>query len=118
MRYASLLNPGGLLAAALTVVLLAGACAPAAAPTTAAPSGKVTVAFPVDFGVLDPALLTLTTEYSVTKAVNEGLVNRNAKGEYVPWLAESWKQVDDLTWEFKLRQNVKFQDGEPFNAQA
>jgi peptide/nickel transport system substrate-binding protein len=162
MRYPSVLAPHAL-AWLLTVVLLAGACAPAAAPvpttapaikptdapkpaaaqpTTApaapaakptdpakpaaattvpaptAPSGKVTVAFPVDFGVLDPALLTLTTEYSVTKSVNEGLVNRNAKGEYVPWLAESWKQVDDVTWEFKLRQGVKFQDGEPFNADA
>jgi peptide/nickel transport system substrate-binding protein len=29
-----------------------------------------------------------------------------------------WTQVDPSTWEFELRQGVKFQDGEPWNAQA
>ncbi|TGU83150.1 ABC transporter substrate-binding protein, partial [Mesorhizobium sp. M00.F.Ca.ET.186.01.1.1] len=29
-----------------------------------------------------------------------------------------WKNIDPLTWEFKLRQGVKFTNGEPFNAEA
>ncbi len=33
-------------------------------------------------------------------------------------LATSYKQVDELTYEFKLRQGVVFQDGSPFNADA
>src|SRR5262249_59518791 len=34
----------------------------------------------------------------------------------VPNLATSWKNVDDTTWEVKLRPNVKFHDGSPFTA--
>jgi peptide/nickel transport system substrate-binding protein len=36
-----------------------------------------------------------------------------------PGLAESWALADDkLTWTFKLRPNVKFHDGTPFDADA
>jgi peptide/nickel transport system substrate-binding protein len=31
--------------------------------------------------------------------------------------AESWKVVDSTSWEFKLRQGVKWHDGAPFSAQ-
>ncbi len=33
-----------------------------------------------------------------------------------PMLATEWKVVNDTTWEFKLRRNVKFHNGEPFTA--
>jgi ABC-type transport system substrate-binding protein len=32
-----------------------------------------------------------------------------------PGLAESWTQVDDVTWEFTLRQGVSFHNGQPFS---
>ena len=35
-----------------------------------------------------------------------------------PMLATAWKLVNDTTWEFTLRQGVKFHNGEPFNAQS
>ena len=38
--------------------------------------------------------------------------------DYVPWLAESWEQIDDLTWHINLRQGITFHNGEPFNAEA
>jgi peptide/nickel transport system substrate-binding protein len=34
----------------------------------------------------------------------------------MPALAESWKATDATTWEFKLRQGVKFHNGEPFDS--
>ncbi len=55
---------------------------------------------------------------NVQTNIFETLVIRDAKGELAPGLAESWKQVNDTTWEFKLRKGVKFHDGEEFNADA
>jgi peptide/nickel transport system substrate-binding protein len=93
------------------------AVAPPTAPAQAA-TGKVTFAYSQDFNTLDPALISATNEFSLMKSVDPGLVARTAKGEYVPGLAESWRQLDDLTWEFKLRPNMTFQDGTPVDAAA
>jgi peptide/nickel transport system substrate-binding protein len=35
-----------------------------------------------------------------------------------PMLATSWKRVNDTTFQFKLREGVKFHNGEPFDAEA
>ncbi|CAN5720700.1 ABC transporter substrate-binding protein [soil metagenome] len=35
---------------------------------------------------------------------------------FTPGLAESWEQVDELTWQFTLRQGVTFHNGQPFGA--
>jgi peptide/nickel transport system substrate-binding protein len=50
--------------------------------------------------------------------VLETLVKVDFDGSITPNLAESWKQVDDTTWEFTLRSGVTFTNGEPFNAAA
>ncbi|MBV8618377.1 MAG: ABC transporter substrate-binding protein [Curvibacter sp.] len=49
----------------------------------------------------------------------ESLTKIHADGSVTPLLAESWEVSPDLkTYTFKLRQGVKFQNGEPFNAAA
>jgi peptide/nickel transport system substrate-binding protein len=51
--------------------------------------------------------------------VLETLTKINADGSVTPLLAESWEVSPDLrTYTFKLRQGVKFQNGEPFSAQT
>jgi peptide/nickel transport system substrate-binding protein len=39
-------------------------------------------------------------------------------GKLRPSVAESWKAMSDTVWEFKLRRDVKFQNGEPLSAAA
>jgi peptide/nickel transport system substrate-binding protein len=48
----------------------------------------------------------------------ETLTRIDFDGTLHPALATMWKQTSPTTWEFTLRDNVKFQDGEPFTAEA
>ncbi len=49
----------------------------------------------------------------------ESLVSRDASGEIIPWLAESWEVSEDgLAWDFTLRDAVTFTDGTPLDAEA
>ncbi|MFF2754972.1 glutathione ABC transporter substrate-binding protein [Psychrobacillus sp. NPDC058041] len=68
---------------------------------------------------LDQQFMSTINAASVTHGkVYEGLVGRDKNADIQPLLATEWKQPDDTTWEFKLRQGVKFHDGTPFNADA
>ncbi len=63
-------------------------------------------------------LTSPTQAYPMVHHVCEPLTFRTAQGEVIPWLAESWKPLDDLTYEMNLRKGVKFHNGEPFDAQS
>ncbi len=41
----------------------------------------------------------------------ETLINLDADSEAQPMLATEWQQIDELTWQFTLRDNVNFHDG-------
>jgi peptide/nickel transport system substrate-binding protein len=57
------------------------------------------------------------TTSNMLEHIYDRLLDRDAKTfKPKPMLATSWKIVNDTTWEFALRQNVKFHNGEPFNA--
>ena len=65
----------------------------------------------------DPHYHKVTPNDALAAHVFESLVHRNAQMQPVPALAESWRALDDLTWEIKLRQGVKFSNGAPFTSQ-
>jgi peptide/nickel transport system substrate-binding protein len=51
--------------------------------------------------------------------VVEPLIIADETGNLQPWLAKSWEvAADNLSITFKLRDDVKFHDGTPFNAEA
>lgn len=53
----------------------------------------------------------------ISENVNEMLVEFDyVNGGLKPRLATEWSKIDDDTWEFKLRPNVKWHDGKPFTA--
>lgn len=47
------------------------------------------------------------------KFVYDRLVQLDQNLKPVPWAAESWNNVDPLTWDVKLRQGMKWHDGRP-----
>ena len=49
--------------------------------------------------------------------ITEALVGVNPDLSIKPLLAESWSQIDDTTWEFKLRDDVYFHDGSRMTAE-
>ena len=65
---------------------------------------------------MDPHYHNLSPNNSMMLHVFEPLIKRDSNQRLVPGLATSWKALDDLTWEFKLRKNVRFHDGSPFTA--
>jgi peptide/nickel transport system substrate-binding protein len=133
-----------LLVSLLAITLLLTACQPAAPtqvaaePTTAAagsvaaeettePAAEPVSTEPKTLVVGMPSIQyprlgwTMETNDAFSMAyvgILESLVKIDYDGNIVPSLAESWSQVDDTTWQFNLRQDVSFTNGEPFNANA
>jgi peptide/nickel transport system substrate-binding protein len=66
---------------------------------------------------VDPHFHNLTPNVSVSSHIFDRLIHQDEKQHLVPGLATEWKAIDDTTWEFKLRQDVKFHDGSDFDAE-
>jgi peptide/nickel transport system substrate-binding protein len=65
---------------------------------------------------IDPHFHNVGPNNSLRRHIFEGLVANDDQQRIVPSLAASWRAVDDRTWEFKLRPNVKFSNGTDFIA--
>ena len=66
---------------------------------------------------LDPHAQNESPTTNVNRQIYEPLVERDRSGKLVPTLAVSWRITEDPSvWEFKLRQGVKFHNGNPFDA--
>ena len=62
---------------------------------------------------IDPHYHNFTPNNAVAQHFFDGIANFNEKQQPVPGLAQSWRTIDDTTWEFTLRPGIRFQDGAP-----
>ncbi len=84
-----------------------------------AAGASITIALGSEPTSLDPHLVDDGGERAINDNVYETLLTRTADGELIPSLAtELPTQIDDTTWEFKLREGISFHNGEPFNAES
>ena len=102
-----------------TTALLAALACPALAPAAGAQPAMPTLVLAVSAPVtsMDPHYHNLTPNLAMARHVFGGLTDTDDKAKVVPGLAESWRLVDERTWEFKLRPNARFHDGTPFTAE-
>ena len=106
---------------ALTVLLTLSALALRPAPAAAAPEGTMTWGIHVTLAArwLDPAETeAFINPFMVLYAVHDALVKPMPGGDNTASLAESWTQSKDgLLYEFILRRNAKFHNGDPVTAE-
>jgi peptide/nickel transport system substrate-binding protein len=101
-----------------TLAVLLGLAAPAPAQDRAR-TKEIVVAFAAEPRTLLPVTIVDWTTNNMVEHMYDRLVDRDPKTyKPAPMLATGWKVIDDTTWEFTLRRNVKFHNGEVFDARS
>jgi peptide/nickel transport system substrate-binding protein len=76
-------------------------------------------AHPGPIRTMDAPVTWFGSTHWLTNTLYDCLIWRAADGDgYVGQAAESWENVDPLTWRFNLREGITFQNGEPLDAEA
>src|SRR6266545_8374079 len=69
-----------------------------------------------DISKFDPHFSTSSNDIRVSFNVFDNLTSRHPDGKLYPGLATEWKLQGQTTWRFKLRQGVKWHNGDPFSS--
>ncbi|MFL5280877.1 MAG: ABC transporter substrate-binding protein [Rhodopila sp.] len=86
--------------------------------TTSAPAQTLRIALRQDADIMDPTLARSYVGRIVFAGLCDKLFDIDEKLQIVPQLATSYEWTDPVTLMLKLRPNVTFQNGEPFDATA
>ncbi|MDN8591198.1 nickel ABC transporter substrate-binding protein [Paenibacillus sp. 11B] len=114
-----------LLATALLLLLVMVGCSntdnkkasSSSASDEASSSKSITMSWPRDIGTMNPHTYN-PSQLFAQSMIYEPLISYQKDGKLEPALAESWTISEDgKVYTFKLRQNVTFSDGTPFNAE-
>ncbi len=117
MSRRSLLGMGAVAATGLLVPTgLPSARALPASQTDAA--GELTIDLAVEPPTLDPALVYEADGWSVVHSIYDAPVQLGPGGALQMVAAEAMTQVDDLTWEIRLRPGIAFHNGEPLESSS
>lgn len=84
--------------------------------TTGSHAQVLTLGTKLELNTLDPHFFAAFPTGSSHPQIFEHLVNLDEKLTLKPGLAVSWKNIDPLTWEVRLRKGVVFHNGAPFTA--
>ncbi len=87
---------------------------------SAAAVGGELIVRAVELGdTMDPAKTGSAQVSTTLRIIGDQLIAKDYDGNFVPYLAKEWTISEDgLTWTFKLRDDVKFHDGTPLDAEA
>ena len=80
-------------------------------------SDTLTIAVSTDMTSMDPHVGKEIAAVVVTNNIFATLLAKDENGEIIPYVAESWEQVDDVTIDFKIREDITFHDGSPCTAE-
>ena len=80
-------------------------------------AADIRVGFGLDALTLDPGNHRSRETETILRNIYDGLLTRDSKMQVVPELVTSWKQTDVTTYEFKLRQGVKFHSGDEMTSE-
>ena len=101
----------------LLVLLVLGMLGTPTGAAVAADADTLVLALNRDQDNMDPHMHFQRVGIIMNINMYDSLLHKNTKLEYEPSLATAWKTLDDTTWEFTLRQGVKFHNGDPFSAE-
>ena len=85
--------------------------------TSAAMAVDLTVGSSTEPAAIDPHFSRSGNSQQIAAQVFNRLVEPDENLQIQPGLAVSWTNLDELTWEVKLREGVTFHDGSPFTAE-
>jgi peptide/nickel transport system substrate-binding protein len=86
--------------------------------SASAESSTLIIATNADIQTTDPQIMNSGSNTAVMQNVYSNLIKQNDEGKLEPDLATSYEMLDDqLTWEFKLREDALFHDGTPVTAE-
>lgn len=77
---------------------------------------SIVVGLSRDVNNWNPARTSTSVDGGIIENIYEKLVDFDREGNPIPALAISWESISPGVWEFRLRPNVRFTNGEPFNA--
>jgi peptide/nickel transport system substrate-binding protein len=103
-------------AAALGVAGTLPGAMPASAQAQTTQKRELVVAQGGDIAKFDPHFSTASNEIRWSFNVFDNLTSRHPDGKLYPGLATEWKLQGQTTWAFKLRQGVKYHNGDPFTS--
>jgi peptide/nickel transport system substrate-binding protein len=100
-------NIGAAVTAAVSAFALAGA----------APAQTLNMGVGSPVTSLDPHFHQLSPNNAVSDMIFDKLVETDEKARNTPGLATEWRAIGPTTWEFKLREGVRFHNGSAFTAE-